>query len=70
MGMVLYGSIMNYKITILKELDMEFTSEELEMIAFALEHLHDADLTDMATEHIAAIESAMDKLNIKYNSWL
>ena len=49
---------------------MEFTSEELEMIAFALEHLHDADLTDIATEHIAAIESAMDKLNIKYNSWL
>ena len=51
-------------------LDMKFTSEELEMIAFALEHLHDADLTDMTIEHVKAIESAMDKLNIKYNSWL
>lgn len=49
---------------------MEFTKEELTMIAFALEYLHDADLTDMSTEHIKAVESAMNKLNIKYNSWL
>ena len=49
---------------------MEFTKEELEMIAFALEYLHDADLTNLSAEHIKAIESAMNKLNIKYNSWL
>lgn len=47
-----------------------FTTKELEAIAFALEHLHDADLSYMDTHIVKGLENAMDKLNIKYISQL
>lgn len=47
-----------------------FTTKELEAIAFALEHLHDADLSFMDTNIVKGLENAMDKLNIDYTSQL
>ena len=49
---------------------MEFTDKELEQIRYALEHLHDADISDLGSDNIAAIESAMTKLGIKFVSQL
>lgn len=51
-------------------IDMEFTDKELEQIKYALEHLHDADISDLGNENIAALESAMTKLEIKFVSQL
>lgn len=49
---------------------MEFTEKELEQIKFALEHLHEADLSGYGSENINALESAMDKLNKEYSPWI
>lgn len=49
---------------------MEFTEKELEQIKFALDHLHDADLSDFDVEDIRAMESAMKKLGMKFYSQL
>lgn len=49
---------------------MGFTEKELEQIKYALEHLHDADLSDFDVEDIRAMESAMNKLGIKFYSQL
>ena len=38
------------------------------MIKFALEHLHDADLSNLKMEDIKALESAMSKFNVKFIS--
>ena len=45
-----------------------FTKGELEAIAFALDHLHGADLSFMANDIVSNVESAMDKLGLKYTS--
>lgn len=47
-----------------------FTEEELKMIRFALEHLHDCDLSNFNEEDIKALETVMNKFNIKYTSIL
>jgi len=49
---------------------MEFTTNELEMIKFSMEYLHDADLSNMEKEDIKTIEEIMDKLGMKYSSQL
>ena len=49
---------------------MEFTDKELEQIKFALEHLHDADLSDFDEDDIRDMESAMTKLGMKFYSQL
>ena len=41
---------------------MDFTEKELEQIKYALEYLHDADLSDFGKENIIAMEDAMKKL--------
>lgn len=45
-----------------------FTSEELEQVKYALEYLHDADLSNYGQENVKALESAMDKLGMEYTS--
>ena len=47
---------------------MEFTDKELEWIKYALEYLHDADLSDLDISDIIAIESVMTKFGIKFCS--
>jgi len=49
---------------------MEFTESELEQIKYALEYLHDADLSDFSDSNIQALESAMTKIGIKFTSQL
>jgi len=49
---------------------MEFTEQELEQIRYALEYLHDADLSDFGEDNIRALESAMIKLDINFTSQL
>ena len=49
---------------------MEFTEKELEQIKYALDYLHDADLSDYGNDNIEAMESAMTKLEMKFNSQL
>lgn len=49
---------------------MEFTEKELEQIKYALEYLHDADLSDFGDDNIEALESAMNKLGMEFNSQL
>lgn len=49
---------------------MELTETEIEMIKFAMEYLHDADLSDMKRRDIKTIEEIMDKLGMKYSSQL
>lgn len=49
---------------------MEFTEKELEQIKYALEHLHDADLSDFGDDNIEALESAMNKFGIEFSSQL
>lgn len=47
---------------------MEFTEKELEEIRYALDYLHDADLSDYGKENIIAMESAMKKLGMEFLS--
>ena len=49
---------------------MEFTEKELEQIRYALEYLHDADLSDYGNDNIEIMESVMTKLGMKFNSQL
>ena len=49
---------------------MEFTEKELEQIKYALEYLHDADLSDFGDDNIKALESAMKKLGMEFSSQL
>ena len=49
---------------------MEFTEKELEQIKYALEYLHDADLSDYGKENIKTLEGLMDKLDMEYFPWL
>lgn len=59
------------KITILRGGNvMEFTEKELEQIKYALEYLHDADLSDFGNDNIKALESAMKKLGMIFSSQL
>lgn len=41
---------------------MEFTEKELDQIKYALEYLHDADLSDYGKENIIVMEGAMKNL--------
>jgi hypothetical protein len=47
---------------------MNFNKDELEMIAFALDYLHDTDLSNMSDEEIATIEKLLDRFNVSYTS--
>lgn len=49
---------------------MDFTEKELEQIKYALEYLHDADLSDFGNDNIEALENVMKKFGIKFNSQL
>ena len=51
-----------------KEEQIMFTENELKMIQFALSRLHDADLSGLKKENLEALESAMNKFNIKFVS--
>ena len=51
-----------------QEFVIELTEKELEQIKYALEYLHDADLSDFGKENIIAIEDAMKKLGIEFSS--
>lgn len=48
----------------------DFTLEEIKQIKYALEYLHDADLSDYGETELLALESAMSKLDIDYESQL
>ena len=45
-----------------------FTEKELEQIKYALEYLHDADLSDFGDDNIEALESVMKKLGMEFGS--
>ena len=49
---------------------MEFTEKELEQIKYALEYLHDADLSDFGDDNIEALENVMKKLGMEFSSQL
>ena len=51
-----------------KEFVIELTEKELEQIKYALEYLHDADLSDFGKENIIAMEDAIKKLGIEFSS--
>lgn len=51
-----------------KEFVIELTEKELEQIKYALEYLHDADLSDFGKENIIAMEDTMKKLGIEFSS--
>lgn len=53
-----------------KCISIEFTEKELEQVKYALEYLHDADVADLGYENIKAMERAMTKLEIKFESRL
>ena len=46
------------------------TEKEFEQVKFSLEHLHDADLSNYGADNIKALESAMKKFGIKFESQL
>ena len=46
---------------------MDFTEKELEQIKYALEYLHDADLSNYGKENIKTLEGLMDKLYVEYS---
>ena len=50
--------------------DITFSAEELEQIKYAVEHLHDSDLSSYGNSNVEALESVMDKLEIQYVSQL
>ena len=45
-----------------------FTDDELHMIKYALEHLHDTDLSIFYKDVLEALESPMRKLNMEFTS--
>lgn len=49
---------------------MEFSAKELEEIKYALEYLHDADLSDYGQENVETLENLMKKLGIEFSSQL
>lgn len=49
---------------------MEFNEQELDQIKYALEYLHDADLSDYGEDNIKSLEDVMKKLDIKFISQL
>ena len=49
---------------------MDFTDEELDMIQFAMEYLHDADLSDMTKDEVKVIQGILDKFDVIYTSQL
>ena len=49
---------------------MAFTDKELETIKYALEYLHDADLSDYGDDNIRTLEGLMDKFDMSYTSQL
>lgn len=49
---------------------LDFTEMEIDQIKYALDHLHDADLRDYGEENIRNLESAMQKLGMKFSSQL
>lgn len=48
---------------------IELTDEELEQVKYALDYLHDANLSGFGESNVKALESAMDKLGVKYSPW-
>lgn len=46
---------------------LDFTEKEIEQIKYALEHLHDADLSDYGEENLRRLESAMQKLGMEFS---
>ena len=49
---------------------LNLTEKEIDQIKYALEYLHDADLSDYGEENIKNMESAMQKLGMKFSSQL
>lgn len=47
-----------------------FKNKEVKQIKYALEYLHEADLSDFGEGNIRNLESAMDKLGMQYVSQL
>ena len=50
--------------------DEETIKKETEQIMYALEYLHDADLSEYGDENIKALEMTMRKFGMKFNSKL
>lgn len=46
---------------------MEFTELEIEQIKYALDYLHEADISDFPKEKLEALESAMRKLDMDFD---
>lgn len=42
--------------------------DQIKIVTFALEHLHDSILDDFGERNIKVLESAMDEFGIKYES--
>lgn len=49
---------------------LEFTEAETDQIRYALEYLHDADLSDYGNENLKVLENVMRKLDMKFQSQL
>lgn len=49
---------------------MEFTEKENDMIKFALQHLHDSDLSNLKKEDIEDLESVMNKFGMNFISYI
>lgn len=47
-----------------------FTENELSMIRFALDYLHDGDLSEFKKEDLEALESAMKKFDMEFDSYI
>ena len=61
---------MNFKFTMeMEKALMEFTELEIEQIKYALDYLHDADISDFPKEELEALESAMRKLDMDFDSY-
>ena len=48
----------------------DFTEKEIDQIKYALDYLHDADLSDYGEENVRCLESAMKKLEMEFSSQL
>lgn len=46
-----------------------FTEDDISQIKFALEYLHDVDLSNYGEENIKALESVMRKLGMDFIEW-
>ena len=51
-------------------LRQQFTKEEINQIKFALDYLHDSDLSNFNEEDVSNMESAMTKLDMQFVSQL